>query len=122
MTEQEAAKQGADLLRRIIRSVDKKLDYQFVDSAHDGRFSLRLTVRGRSAVVSLLTSDLRSALSVDARKNAIRQKLKHTRDHLLSNYVDDVMDKKLTRLLAQSAAGQSDGKTSFFYSRPRGRR
>jgi hypothetical protein len=40
----------------------------------------------------------------------------------LSNYVDDVMGKKLARLLAQAAGGQSDGKTSFFYSRPRGRR
>ena len=122
MTEQEAAKQGADLLRRIIRSVDKKLEYQFVDSAHEGRFSLRLTIRGREGVVSLLTSDLRLALSDDLRKNAIRQKLKSTRDHLLSNYVDDVMGKKLARLLAQGSVGQSDGKSSFFYSRPRGRR
>ena len=122
MTEQEAAKQGADLLRRIIRSVDKKLEYQLVDSAHEGRFSLRLTVRGRAGIVSLLTSDLRSALSDDVRKNAIRQKLKNTRDHLLSNYVDDVMGKKMTRMLAQGNVGQSDGKSSFFYSRPRGRR
>lgn len=120
MTEQEAAKHGADLLRKIIRSVDKKLEYQLVDSAHDGRFSLRLTLRGRSGVVSLLTSDLRSALSDDARKNTIRQKLKNTRDHLLSNYVDDVMGKKMARMLTQAGTEQSgDGKSSFFYSRPR---
>ena len=31
----------------------------------------------------------------NVRKNAIRQKIKSTRDHLLSNYVVDVMGKKL---------------------------
>ena len=85
MTEQEAVKQSAELLRRIIRSVDKKLDYNFIDPAQEGRFSLQLTTRGRVGVVSLLTHDLRLALLDNVRKNMIRQKIKSTRDHLLSN-------------------------------------
>ena len=122
MAEHQVVKQSADLLRKIIRSVDKKLDYQFVDSAQEGRFSLRLSVRGRVGVVSLRTADLQSALSDDVRKNAIRQKLKSIRDHLLSNYVEDVMGRKVARMLAQAISGQGDAKASFFYRQPRPRR
>lgn len=122
MTEQETAKQSAELLRRIIRSIDKKLTYSLVDSAQEGRFSLQLTVRGRAGVISLLSSDLRSALVDDVRRNSVRQKLKSVRDHLLSNYVEDVTGKKMARMLKESASGDSAGKSSFFYMRPRGRR
>jgi len=122
MTEQEAVKQSAELLRKIIRSIDKKLDYNFIDPAQEGRFALRLSTRGRVGVVSLLTSDLRMALLDDVRKNAIRQKIKSARDHLLSNYVADVMGTKMTRMLKQSAAGNDDTRASFFYRRPQGRR
>lgn len=122
MTEQEAAKQSAELLKRIIRSIDKKLEYSLVDSTSEGRLSLRLSVRGRAGVISLLSSDLRSALVDDVRKNGVRQKLKSMRDHLLSNYVDDVMGKKVARMLTQAASAPSDGKSSFFYRPPRTRR
>ncbi len=122
MTEQEAVKQSAELLRKIIRSIDKKLDYNFIDPTQEGRFSLRLSTRGREKVVSLLTNDLRLAVGDDVRRNAIRQKIKSTRDHLLSNYVVDVMEKRITKMLKQSAAGQGDAKASFFYRRPQGRR
>jgi hypothetical protein len=122
MTEQETVKQSADLLRRIIRTVDKKLDYSLVDPTQQGRFSLRLSTRGRSGIVSLLTNDLRLALVDDVVRNAIRQKIKSTRDHLLSNYVDDVIDRKMARMLKQAAGGNGDAKSSFFYRRPTGRR
>jgi len=122
MTEQEAVKQSAELLRKIIRSVDKKLDYSFMDPTQEGRFSLRLSTRGREGVVSLLTNDLRLAGADNVRKNAIRQKIKSTRDHLLSNYVVDVMGKGMAKMLKQSAAAQGDTKSSFFYRRPQGRR
>jgi hypothetical protein len=122
MTEQETVKQSADLLRRIIRTVDKKLDYSLVDPTQQGRFSLRLSTRGRSGIVSLLTNDLRLALVDDVVRNAIRQKIKSTRDHLLSNYVDDVIDRKMARMLKQAAGGKEDAKSSFFYRRPTGRR
>ena len=38
MTEQEAVKQSAELLRKIIRSIDKKLEYNFIDPTQEGRF------------------------------------------------------------------------------------
>ena len=122
MTEQEAAKLSADLLRKIIRSIDKRLEYKVIESAHEGRFALQLTVRGRIGCLSLLSADLRSALVDDARKNAIRQKLKSTRDNLLSNYQDDVVGTTAARILKQATKGDSDSRASFFYTRPRGRR
>ena len=122
MTEEETVKQSANLLKSIIRSIDKKLEYNFVDSTQEGRFSLRLTTRGKNAMVSLLTHDLRSALTDDVRKNAIRQKIKSIRDHMLSVYVEDVMGRKMAKMLSAGAAGQGDSKPSFFYRRPGGRR
>ncbi len=122
MTEHEAVKQSAELLRKIIRSIDKKLEYNFIDPTQEGRFSLKLTTRGREGVVSLLTNDLRLAISDNVRKNVIRQKIKSARDHLLSNYVVDVMGKRMAKMLKQSTAGKDDTKSSFFYRRPQGRR
>ena len=122
MTEHDVVKQSAELLRTIIRSIDKKLDYHFVDSTQEGRFSLRLSTRGREGTVSLLTQDLRLALGDNVRRNVVRQRIKSARDHLLSNYVVDVMGKKMTKMLKQSTSGDSDTKSSFFYRRPHGRR
>jgi hypothetical protein len=122
MAEREAVKQSAELLRRIIRSVDKKVEYSVIDPGQEGRFSLRLSIRGRVGVVSLLTDDLRLALADDVRKNSIRQKIKSTRDHLLSDYVVDVMGRKMTRMLKESAGAKDESRSSFFYRRPQGRR
>jgi hypothetical protein len=122
MTEHETVKQSAELLRRIIRSIDKKLEYNYIDPTQEGRFSLRLSTRGRVGVVSLLTQDLRLALADNVRKNVVRQKIKSTRDHLLSNYVVDVMGKRAERMLKQAAGTKDDSKSSFFYRRPHGRR
>lgn len=122
MIEHEGVKQSAELLRRIIRSIDKKLEYHLIDPTQEGRFSLRLTTRGRVGTVSLLSDDLRFALRDDVRRNAIRQKIKSTRDHLLSNYVIDVMGRKETRMLKQSADGKDESKSSFFYRHPQRRR
>lgn len=122
MAEREAVKQSAELLRKIIRSVDKRLEYSFIDPGQEGRFSLRLSIRGKIGGVSLLMRDLRFALTDDVRKNAIRQKIKGIRDHMLSVYVEDVMGKKLARMISAGAAGQGDSKPSFFHRRPGGRR
>ena len=121
MAEREVAKQTAELLRGIIRSIDKKLEYSLMDQTQEGRFSLRLSSRGREGIVSLLTDDLRMAARDLVRKNAIRQKIKSTRDHLLSNYVVDVMGKKVARLLKKSGGAQDEFRASFF-RRPPGRR
>ena len=122
MAENELVKQSANLLRTIIRSIDKKLEYSLVDPTQEGRFSLKLTTRGREGLVSIRTDDLRRAVVDDVRKNGIRQKIKSARDHLLSNYVADVMGNQIARMLKQSGAGNDDGKSSFFYRRPQGRR
>jgi hypothetical protein len=122
MAEIESVKQSANLLRTIIRSIDKKLEYSLVDPTQEGRFSLKLTTRGREGLVSIRTDDLRRAGVDDVRRNGIRQKIKSARDHLLSNYVVDVMGKQIARMLKQSGAGKDDSKSSFFYRRPQGRR
>jgi len=122
MTEREAVKQSAELLRGIIRSIDKKLEYNLLDPTQEGRFSLRLSTRGREATVSLRTDDLRIGVLDNVRKNLIRQKIKSVRDHLLSNYVVDVMGKKVAKMLKQSAGSKDDSKSSFFFRRPQGRR
>jgi len=122
MTEREAVKQSAELLRGIIRSIDKKLEYNLLDPTQEGRFSLRLSTRGREATVSLRTDDLRIGVLDNVRKNLIRQKIKSVRDHLLSNYVVDVMGKEVAKMLKQSAGSKDDSKSSFFFRRPQGRR
>jgi hypothetical protein len=121
MTEREVVKQTAELLKGIIRSIDKKLEYSLVDQTQEGRFSLRLSSRGREGIVSLLTEDLRMAGQNAVRKNAIRQKIKSTRDHLLSNYVVDVMGKRVAKMLKQAGGAKDEAKSSFF-RRPQGRR
>jgi len=122
MAEIESVKQSANLLRTIIRSIDKKLEYSLVDPTQEGRFSLKLTTRGREGLVSIRTDDLRRAGVDDVRRNGIRQKIKSARDHLLSNYVVDVMGKQIARMLKQSGACKDESKSSFFYRRPQGRR
>jgi hypothetical protein len=121
MTEREVAKQTAELLRGIIRSIDKKLEYSLMDQTQEGRFSLRLSSHGREGIVSLLTEDLRVAGQDAVRKNVIRQKIKSTRDHLLSNYVVDVMDKRIAKMLKQADGAKEESRPSFF-RRPQGRR
>lgn len=121
MTEREAVKQSAELLRGIIRSIDKKLDYNLIDPTQEGRFSLRLSTRGREGIVSLLTDDLRLASRDNVRKNVIRQKIKSARDHLLSNYVVDVMGRRVAKMLKQANGAKDESRPSFF-RRPQGRR
>jgi len=121
MTEREVAKQTAELLKGIIRSIDKKLEYSLMDQNQEGRFSLRLSTRGRQGTVSLLTEDLRVAGHDAVRRNAIRQKIKSTRDHLLSDHVVDVMDKRIARMLKRAEGAIEESKPSFF-RRPQGRR
>ena len=122
MAERELVKQTAELLRSIIRSIDKKLEYGLLDQTQEGRFALRLTTRGREGVVYLRSDDLRAATESATTKNAIRQKIKSKRDHLLSNYVVDVMGTKDARLLKPSAKNTDDFKSSFFRRAPMGRR
>jgi hypothetical protein len=104
MTGRELMKQNEGLLRSIVRSIDKNLDYTVKDVADDetSKFVLRLALRGREATVSLSLNDLRSAEGDAVRKNALRQKIKHARDHMMDNFVRDVTGKKMARLLKQA--------------------
>jgi hypothetical protein len=113
MSEREAVRETAELLRGIIRSIDKKLDYSVMEQNQEGRFALRISTRGREGVVSLRSEDLKNAAESAVRKNAIRQKIKSKRDHLLSNYVVDVMGIKVARLLRQSPAISESFRPSF---------
>ena len=121
MAERDVVKQTAELLRGIIRSIDKKLEYSLMDQTQEGRFALRLSARGREGIVSLRTDDLRGAGQNAVLKNSIRQKIKSKRDHLLSNYVVDVMGKVVTKMLKKAAVSMEDLKPSFF-RRQQGRR
>ena len=114
MTDREVVKQTAELLRGIIRSIDKKLEYSLMDQTQEGRFSLQLSSRGRKGIVSLLTEDLRMAGLDAVRKNAVRQKIKNTRDHLLSNYVVDVMGRRVAKILKKAGGGKDESRPSFF--------
>ena len=115
MTEQEAVKQCADLLRKIIRSIDKNLKYSLAASTQQGHLALSLSTRGKNGVVSLRSDALKSALTDDASKNTIRQKIKSVRDHLLSSYVPDVTGKKMARILKESKVS-SDANTSSYFA------
>ena len=122
MTEREVVRENSALLRTIVRSIDKKLEYSFVDQVHEGKISLRLSSRGREGIVSLLTEDVAKAGRDAVCKNTVRQKIKSTRDHLLSNYVMDVMGRKEAKLLKQAGGSADESRGSFFFRRPSRRR
>jgi hypothetical protein len=113
VNERELVKQTAELLRRIIRSVDKKLEYSLVDQVEEGVLALRLSTRGREGIVCLRTNDLLSAGDNATRRNALRQKIKSKRDHLLSNYVVDVLGTRVMKMLKKAAATREDFKPAF---------
>ena len=121
MTGREVLKENEELLRGIVRSIDKNLDYTLIDSpeTQGPRFALQLSLRGREATVSLSIDDLRSAAADAVRKNAIRQKIKHTRDHMMDDHLPDVAGKQIAKMLRQSGGTEEDSKRSFFRRSPR---
>jgi hypothetical protein len=108
MNGREVLKDNEAILRGIIRSIDKNLDYTTADGAHaEGlRFTIQLALRGRQANVSLSLEDLRASAQDVVRRNALRQKIKNTRDHMMDIHVVDVMGNKTARMLKESAATQ----------------
>ena len=87
------------LLREIVRSIDKKIDY----SAREGEgsiFSLTLTLRGHETVVSLDIEDLIAAKTSMSKRNQIRQRIKARCDHMdKSRYGEDILGLKSQKLL-----------------------
>lgn len=116
MTAREVLQKSEEILRRIIRSIDKDLDYTMpvVSDAQGPRFTLQLSMRGRAATVSLSMDDLKSA-EVDAvRKNAVRQKIKSARDHMLDSHLKDVLGTKVARMLKGAGEAQEAFQRSSF--------
>lgn len=87
------------LLRDIIRSIDKKIDF----SAREGegtKFTVALTARGHEGNVVLDIEDLNAALRDMTRRNQIRQKIKARYDHLdQSRYGADILGLQPAKLL-----------------------
>jgi hypothetical protein len=114
-------KENDAMLRGIIRTIDKNLDYatEFVQSEGPTRFNVQLSLRGRRATVSLTLDDLTTAAQDLVRKNTVRQKIKSVRDHMMDNHVVDVIGKKTARMLKESAASQESFQRSNFRRGPR---
>jgi hypothetical protein len=90
------------LLRDIIRSINKKIDY----TAREGegsRFTLHVKLRGHEADVVLDLEDLKAARNDMVRRHQIRHKIKARYDHLdKSRYGADILGLKPARLLRAS--------------------
>jgi hypothetical protein len=90
------------LLRDIVRSVDKKIDY----TAREGegsRFTLHVRLRGHESDISLDLEDLQAARTDSTKRHQIRQKIKAKCDHLdRSRYGADILGLKPAKLLRAS--------------------
>ena len=91
-----------NLLREIVRSVDKKIEY----SAKEGdgtKFSVHVRLRNHEGEVVLDLEDLTAARNDMIRRHHIRQKIKSRCEHLdSSRYGDDVLGLKSARILRAS--------------------
>jgi hypothetical protein len=87
------------LLREIIRSINKKLDYT-AREGDESRFTLHVSHRGHQADIALDLEDLKAARTDTTRRHQIRQKIKARYDHLdKSRYGDDILGLKPAKLL-----------------------
>jgi hypothetical protein len=88
-----------NLLRDIIRSIDKRVDY----SAKEGtgtRFTVHVKLRGHESDVVLDLEDLKAARTDMVRRHQIRYTIKARCDHLdKSRYGDDVLGLRPARIL-----------------------
>jgi hypothetical protein len=107
------------LLRDIIRSIDKKIDY----TAREGegtRFTLHLKLRSHEADVSLDLEDLKNARNDTVKRYQIRHKIKARYDHLdKSRYGDDILGLKPAKLLRASPRPEPSVQQRGFGRSPR---
>jgi hypothetical protein len=91
-----------NLLRDIIRSVDKRIDY----SAKEGegtKFTIHVRLRNHEGDVTLDLDDLKTAKNDMIKRHQIRQKIKARCGHLdKSRYGADVLGLKSAKLLRLS--------------------
>ncbi len=87
------------LLRDIIRSVDKKIDF----SAKEGdgtKFTLRVKLRNHEGEVMLDLEDLKAAKTDMIRRHQVRKKIKARCEHLdKSRYNNDILGRGPAKLL-----------------------
>ena len=88
-----------NLLRDIIRSVDKKIDY----SAREGegtKFTVQMKLKNHEGEVMLDLEDLKFAKQDMIRRHQIRHKIKARCDHLdRSHYGADILGLRSARIL-----------------------
>lgn len=91
-----------NLLRNIIRSIDKRIDY----SAKEGegtKFTIHIKLRNHEGELLLDLEDLKAAKTDMIRRHRIRQKIKARCEHLdKSRYGDDILGLKPAKLLRAS--------------------
>lgn len=123
MHARDVLKDDEATLREIIRTVDKKLDYALRDGAEGGErnFILLLITQRREGDVTLSIDDLRAAKNDLVCRNEIRQKIKHLRDHMLSDshLLIDVLGTKVARILRQSSKPEEAFQRQSFRRSPR---
>lgn len=90
------------LLREILRTIDKKLDY----TAREGegsRFSLHIKLRNHEGDIYLDLEELKAARADMVKRHQIRQKIKARCDHLdKSRYGADILGLAPAKLLRAS--------------------
>jgi hypothetical protein len=108
-----------NLLRDIIRSIDKKVDYT-AKEGQGSRFTVHVKLRSHEADVMLDIEDLKAARTDMVRRHQIRQKLKARCDHLdMSRYAHDILGLKPARLLRTSPKPEFTPQRSGFGRGPR---
>jgi hypothetical protein len=107
------------VLRDIIRSINKKIDY----TAREGegtRFTLHLKLRGHEADVALDIEDLKLAKEDMIMRHQVRQKIKARYDHLdKSRYGEDILGLKPAKLLRASPKPEPGPQQRGFSRAPR---
>lgn len=90
------------LLRQILRTIDKKIDYT-AREAEGSHFSLHLKLRNHEGDIYLDLEDLKAARDDMIKRHQIRQKIKARCDHLdKSRYGADVLGLASAKLLRAS--------------------
>ena len=83
-----------NLLRDIVRSVDKRIDYS-AKEADGTKFSIHVKLRNHEGEIILDLEDLKAAKTDMIRRHQIRPKIKARCEHLdKSRYGDDVLGLK----------------------------
>lgn len=108
-----------NLLRDIIRSIHKKVDYT-AKEGQGSRFTVHVKLRGHEADVTLDIEDLKAAKTDMVKRHQIRQKVKARCDHLdKSRYGDDILGLKPARLLRAAPKPEFSPQRSSFGRTPR---